>query len=772
MTLMLNKAGCRCWAALLGLCLPAFGLWAADTNAPQATAPAPQTNAAPSQASAPAPQTNAVPPQATAPAPQTNAAPPQAAAPAPLTPEQMFEGGTNSFNNWIDFSTGGFITSGNKAQFQKRHQTSDGAFGGVEDFHFQKDLAKGTTLTTDGRAIFDNDDYKLSLGVTKEKLGYARFSYTEYRTWYNGDGGFYSPMGTYYPLAGDALSLDHKDITFEAGLALENVPKVTFKYEHTSREGAQSSTSWGYAQPAAGVTRGLSPSFYDINEHSDIFQLDAAHHIKATDVGVGLRYETGKLDDSLNTDQYPGQSDEQKLTDRQTTTYDLFDVHAFTETWIKKNLMLSSGFAYSDLDNNLAGSHIYGSDYGVGYVPTFLPGVGYTNLLGASHLHDYVVDLNLLYKPFPDLSIVPSLRMQKEDTDANSSEWETSGSGIPAFGALPVTPSAANGDQSNLEVRGRLDVTYKGITNWVLYARGDWTDGQDDMKAAGGLTPVPFFGTGMLIGTPTIQQETADSYIYQKYSAGARWYPTRGVTLDAGGYYKQNHYDYNNEVDSTFNGPTLNGFPNSDRYPAFLVMQSFQTYDGNFRLTLRPWRNVTLISRYEYQYSTINTKPDPISSLGETESSTMTSHILAQDVSWAPWSRLYLQAGFNYVLSETKTPASDLTLAAQSAPAILAAQNNYWTLNFNSGLVLDNKTDLKLGFFYYRANDYTDNSTAGVPYGAGAEEYGVTATLSRRITEHLRWALKYGFSHYADAAFGGNQDFSAHLIYTSLQYRF
>src|ERR1035438_2355120 len=493
MTLMLNKGGCRCWAALLGLSLPAFGLWAADTNAPQATAPALQTNAAP----------------------------PQASAPAPLTPAQMFEGGTNSFNNWIDFSTGGFISSGNTAQLQKRHQTSNGAFGGVEDFHFQKDLAKGTTLTADGRAIFDNDDYKVSLGVTKEKFGYAKFSYTEYRTWYNGDGGFYSPMGTYYPLAGDALSLDHKDITFEAGLTLENVPKVTFKYEHTSREGAQSSTSWGYAQPAAGVTRGLSPSFYDINEHSDIFQLDATHHIKATDVGVGLRYETGKLDDSLNTLQYPGQPDQQALTDRQTTTYDLFDVHAFTETWIKKNLMLSSGFAYSDLDNNLSGSRIYGSDYGVGYVPTFLPGVGYTNLLGASHLHDYVVDLNLLYKPSPDLSIVPSLRMQKEDTDANSSEWETSGSGIPAFGALPVTPSAANGDQSNLEVRGRLDVTYKGITNWVLYARGDWTDGQDTMNAAGGLAPVPFFGTGMLIGPP-LSSSTLPTAISTRNIAPAR----------------------------------------------------------------------------------------------------------------------------------------------------------------------------------------------------------------------------------------------------------
>ena len=111
-----------------------------------------------------------------------------------------------------------------------------------------------------------------------------------------------------------------------------------------------------------GATRGLSPSFYDINEHSDSFQLDVTHQIKATDAGVGLRYETGRIDDALKTDQFPGTSSEQKLTDRQTTGYDLFDIHGFTETWIKKNLMLSSGFAYSDLDNHLSGSHIYGSD--------------------------------------------------------------------------------------------------------------------------------------------------------------------------------------------------------------------------------------------------------------------------------------------------------------------------------------------------------------------------------------------------------------------------
>ena len=41
-----------------------------------------------------------------------------------------------------------------------------------------------------------------------------------------------------------------------------------------------------------------------------------------------------------------------------------------------------------------------------------------------------------------------------------------------------------------LDGRERLDVTYNGITNWVLYARGDWTEGSGDLSENGGLGPV------------------------------------------------------------------------------------------------------------------------------------------------------------------------------------------------------------------------------------------------------------------------------------------
>ena len=195
-------------------------------------------------------------------------------------------------------------------------------------------------------------------------------------------------------------------------------------------------------------------------------------------------------------------------------------------------------------------------------------------------------------------------------------------------------------------------------------------------------------------------------------------------------------------------------------------MQDFETYDGNFRLTWRPLNNITTVTRYEYQWSTIHTEPDSISGLGKVESSTMPSQIIAQDISWAPWSRLYLQVGFNYVLSDTKTPASEVT------QSILNSQNNYWTLNFSTGFVLDDKTDLNLGYFYYQADNYQDNSDVGVPLGAGGHEHGVTATLARRLSKNLRLSLRYGFYTYDDETFGGNRDYNTHLIYTSLRYRF
>ena len=125
-----------------------------------------------------------------------------------MTPEQMFEGGTNSYNNWIEFSTGGLLTSGNKASFHQQQQISGGAFGGVAGFPLQNQSQQEYHDDPGRRAIVDQHDYKLKLGIERENTGYVRLSYNEFRTWSDGDGGFFPPSASIIRWRRTALGLD------------------------------------------------------------------------------------------------------------------------------------------------------------------------------------------------------------------------------------------------------------------------------------------------------------------------------------------------------------------------------------------------------------------------------------------------------------------------------------------------------------------------------------------------------------------------------------
>ncbi|HPU55355.1 MAG TPA: hypothetical protein PLH97_03635, partial [Verrucomicrobiota bacterium] len=466
------------------------------------------------------------------------------------------------------------------------------------------------------------------------------------------------------------------------------------------------------------------------------------HRMKKTDFGIGARYEIGDMNNARKMLLRPQEPVERRVTHRDRTSDDTVSAHAFTETWLRNDLLFSSGFLFATMDGNFSGSRIYGDDFDVGYVPNALNGTGYIDLDGAMQSREYVLNLNLMATPFTNFTVVPSVRVRREDWEADSSYLQTSGAGAPV-------PAVAESDGNLLDVQERLDVRYTGFTNWVLFARGEWTQGEGDLDER--------FATATTVAARL--RETEDERFFQKYSVGARWYPARAVTVDFGGYFKKNRYDYDHVFDSTSNA-------GGNRYPAYLVLQEFETYDAHARLTLRPFSKVTLTSRYEYQVSTIRTEPDAASGLIQAQSSEMTSHIFGQTASWVPWSRLALQAGFNLVVSETDTPTSKFT------QAVLDWQNNYWTANLNSTLVLDDKTDLHVGYFYYSSENFQNNSLEGLPLGAEASEHGATAMLSRRLSPRLRWNLRYAFFHSESELYGGKNDYDAHALFSSLQYRF
>jgi hypothetical protein len=661
-------------------------------------------------------------------------------------PPETLEDKAAKFNNWFDVSVGGIRVEGDKAQFQHNNRSQKGAFGGVEDFHWEQRVGKRGSFQVDGHALAETHDYAVTLELAKPDLGFVRGGYKEYRTWYDGSGGFFPPNSQWFNLYDNDLHLDRGTAWFEGGLTLPDKPEFTFKFTHDYRKGQKDSTEWGDTSLTGGLgTRAIVPTFLQVDEKSDTFEGNVRYTLGKTDLGLGVRYQLIDNQDNTYIRRHPGESGatpDRSVSEKDGVSSDSFNVHAFTQTRFNEKTMLSSGYSFTLLDSDLTGSRIYGLGYDALYDPTFrrqFTGEGFLGLSGGSQMKQYVMNLNLFSTPWQNFSLVPSVRVEKRTTSAFSSYTD-----LPSSVGLSV-PNALFGtsDDGFIEVSERLEARYVGLTNWVLYARGDWVQGQGNLNE---LLIEPASGTLDFAQNQDYRRTT------QKYTAGANWYPSRKLNIDWQYYHKINHDNYSYFTD-------ISAFPITDN--------DFSTDDANVRVTVRPWNNLTFVSRYDFQLSDMR---QTAAGLAEGGSARLHSHIISESVTWYPFARLFFQPSINYVLDKTDTPAQDL--GGSAAKVIQSAKNNYWDGSVMAGYSFNAKTDLQAQYFYYRANNYVDNSLFGLPYGAGTEEHGVTLTLIRRINERLRWTLKYGFFNNRDQTTAGRGDYTAHLVYSSMQYRF
>src|SRR5215471_18761031 len=108
---------------------------------------------------------------------------------------------TTEYKNWIEFGVGGTWTDGDRAQFeQERHLPGDEVYGGITDMHYEHGVGEKATLTIDGHALWDINDYDIKVKLEEPKFGYIAAGFTEFRSWYDGNGGFFPPHGgTWFP---------------------------------------------------------------------------------------------------------------------------------------------------------------------------------------------------------------------------------------------------------------------------------------------------------------------------------------------------------------------------------------------------------------------------------------------------------------------------------------------------------------------------------------------------------------------------------------------
>lgn len=643
---------------------------------------------------------------------------------------------------------GGALLDGDRPSFQKLNQQRKDGFGGIEELRLTRET-KEWLMRIDARLLAGNDDYKLAIRFEKPEKFYATAGYESFRVFYDGSGGRFRPTDTSFVLFNEDLSLTRSKAWLEVGAYTPNQTLFTFRYDYAGRDGTKGSTLWADTNLVGAPygTRNIVPTFYDLDEETHTFSIDAGNESKEDSKWkVGARYSETKLNNARHTRRRPFESADRIVTTKDQTKTDMFAAHGFYERKVNEQLTVSGGALITDLDGHLAGSRIYGQTYDPVFDPAYLRrqqrDEGYYHLTGEAEMKQTVLNLNAVYLPKKNWSIRPSIRFENLHQETMSEFIETNIGAGPAFAAIV---EEVEGEQKKKwdEFSESLEVRYTGKPDWTFSAQADWVQG------TGTVEEERILHTGVL----TVDRDNENDRTSQKYSFKANWYAKPGLTFAAQYYYKVNVNDYDAVRDNTLAG-------SADRYPAYITDQDFETNDLNFRVSWRPMPLVSSVTRYDYQRSTVVSNE---AGLLKTESSKIVSHILSQSLTFNPTNRLYLTGNVNVTWDQLSTPAYSF---------VLNSDNNYVNGSLGGGYALAKLDDLYFDYAFFRAKNFIDNSALSLPFGADQKQQGAFVTWVRRQTEHLTYTVKYGYVENTDGTWAGLNDYKAHVIYAKVQYHF
>jgi hypothetical protein len=684
---------------------------------------------------------------------------------------------TPEYKNWIELGIGGTIVNGDNAQFEQEHRLpANTAYGGIQDLHFEGPLGKDGLFSLDGHALWDFNDYDVTLQLSKPKLGYIKAGFTEFRSWYDGNGGFFPHNDVFFPPPFPEMHIDRGDAWVELGLRVPDWPEITIRYSHEFRFGQKDSTVWGdtnltgLASPF-NSTRKIVPSFRDIDETRDIVSLEISKTIGNTDVLLGMRYEHNENDYSLNMERGAGQlppvvpppGQQRKVTQTQNDDVELFSGHGITVTRFSDSLWFTAGYSYTTLQNDLAGTRIFGTHWDEAFgepVPTLgQRDHAFIDLAGMAQIKENLFNANLFWMPLETLVVLTGFRYTHRNFDADSFFLaEEPERNTPPFsptnpegGFHYGPPEPANGARtSDYDLFAqRLELRYTGIKDWLFYAEGEWEEECGHVNEFQTIDEVE----------PLDKNTNA---LGQKYTIGFNWYPMMRLNFSGQYYHRIASYDEN---------IITADFPR-------LLNQDWKIDDFNIRMTFRPkipacLGTLSLVTRYDFVHTDIDGQWFfDGETFAEEETGEIKKHVISEALTWNPLARFYLQANFSYVLNQTDTPANNIELVPNGGATVVNFRNDYWTVTSGIGYIIDDKTNFYSDFSFYCANDYFKNAAVAVPYGLAATEYTASATLTRQLTKQTSLLLRYGYFNYRDVTSGGHNNYRGHSLYSGLQVRF
>jgi len=134
---------------------------------------------------------------------------------------------------------------GDTKKFRELEGVHEGVGDGAEQFSMTEQISPDEKLTVEGHALVPENDFKLTMTLEKNNVGFVRGGVEEWRKYFDDIGGFAPSLPT------DSFRLDrdlHLDIGrawFDLGLTPPDWPQIVLGYEYQFKNGDESTLQWG-----------------------------------------------------------------------------------------------------------------------------------------------------------------------------------------------------------------------------------------------------------------------------------------------------------------------------------------------------------------------------------------------------------------------------------------------------------------------------------------------------------------------------------------------
>ena len=700
--------------------------------------------------------------------------------------------------NYITLSAGGADINGSKAAYQARTANAKTGAAGIEDMRFDYDLKNKTTLAVTGRALAGQEDYLLNFKLTKEEVGSVEVGYKTFRTFYDGAGGFFPIGNVWMPLFSRPLYVDRGQLYLQGTIALPKAPVYTFKYTHSTRDGRKDSTILGdtnltgipiYAGPGAvnplAATRKLLPTYVDLDEKNDAWELSMRHKVGDTTAVVSVG---GNAIENLNVREmqqnigelavYPAlvfttptvnnvrAGSPRRTTMTQRHEEEGYHASATFETVIDAKLTVFGGLQYHTADVEIAGSRLLTAtiasasgirDYAGGFTNTGPTARAPYHVVTKGDMEFSAITGNFgaRFNPSPNIAIEAALRGERwEDSGKNLANYSSQGVTL-ATGAITSYASKGEHGVNNVEKpwTPTFDFRYTGIKNVALYANWEYrTSKQDEHVRYEGLDGATKTNPLDMIGK-NIEEKHTNAAI------GLAWTVNPALTLRAELFTKDHQNDFAGYDDVAGRDYVLN----------------YDIYGTKLTAVVKPTNTVNMTTRYLLQRSKSAVFHSGLTTAGAlngtVDGSDSTRHSLSESITWSASKAVYVQANGTVVFDQMQTMYPWISGIAKRN--LRNANNNYVTGDATVGFSIDKDTTGMLQATYYRANNFdAEYAAVAMPLGASAKESTISLGVKHKLSAKTVLSGKLGYFDSQNSTRGGFADFSGPLAYLSVQHAF